>query len=1120
MSSLTGAAGRRPARALPRSPEDSRLARRLRRMLRGTVHFDRATRVRYATDASMYRIEPVGVVMPADDTDVVATFELAREAGVPVLPRGAGTSLAGQAIGEALVLDHSRQLNRILRFDPRARTIEVQPGVVLDSLNAFLRPHGLWFPVDVISQSQATIGGMAGNNSSGPRSIRYGNMVHNVTGIDALLSDGSTEYFGPFGTAAPRPLSSARSAALVSRLFAIGQRERGEIAQMWPRLLRRIGGYSLDVFHPQSPRPYTSDGSVNLAHLLVGSEGTLAWFRRITLALAPLPAARRLAIAHFSDGSAALRSVHAIVDAGASAVEYLDESILAGMLAALQDDLLMPTARRARWVTPGKVDSSARPFRPAPDSADAAAMVQRALESARARRNRVRASALLIEFEGDDEAELQQRCAGLNDLIAAARSSARVLAIDGEPAQDLTWQAYRRALHQTLSRPGTAQPLGFIDDCAVALPDLPAFAADVDRILARHGVEAIRSGPVSAGVLRTRPILVADRAGARTMRAIADETALLVRRYRGAFSGENGDGIARSERVNWQFGERLERAFEEIKDTFDPAHLLNPGKIVRPPQMNDERLFRRPPDPAVPLPETALDWSAWGTAGEVAAGSNERDSRDSRDRGNRADRSTAAVQIVHAEHSVQGRGDGFARAVAACDGNGLCRQFDAGAMCPSWRVTRDEQHLTRGRAHTLQDFLSAGIPDPARTDGEHARRARAAYDALELCVGCKACRRECPAGVDMTRMKIEFLHDWNRTHRLSRRDRLFAWLPRYAHHAARWRGLLHLRDVVPGLAWLSERWLGLTTRRPLPRWRGDPFSRDVFADDPDRTANADGMTPPTEPKTGSGIRPSGAAAGIASASAPFAAREVVLWTDTFNNWFEPDNLRAARTVLRAAGYQVRLVRALPAQDPRRPLCCGRTFLSRGLVDEARVEAQRTLAALAPWIERGIPVIGLEPSCLLTMRDEFLALGLGESAAKLAGNAWLLEDFLVREQRAGRLTLELHAIGHEEALLHGHCHQKAFDAMSAVHTVLDWIPGLSVREIGGSCCGMSEGFGYDARHHDLSMQMGELTLLPAVRQAPERTLIVTDGSACRCQIRDGAQRKAVHVARVLEQALAP
>lgn len=1103
MSSPTGAAGRRPARASPGPPEDSRFARRLRRMLRGDVHFDRATRVRYATDASMYRIEPLGVVIPADDTDVVAALELAREAGVPVLPRGAGTSLAGQAIGEALVLDHSRHLNRILRFDPHARTIEVQPGVVLDALNAFLRPHGLWFPVDVISSAQATIGGMAGNNASGPRSIRYGNMVHNVVGIDALLSDGTTEHFGPFGTAAPRPLSSARSAALVSRLFAIGQRERNEIAQMWPPLLRRIGGYNLDVFHPCSPRPYTADGSVNLAHLLVGSEGTLAWFRRITLALAPQPAVRRLAIVHFADRGAALRSVRAIVAAGASAVEFLDATILAGMLAALRGDLPPVSTSGTHRTVRDIRTSSGHPDQPSGHDA-AASVIAHALGAGHPPGHRSGGGALLVEFEAESEGEeravLQRRCAELGDIVAPGRSH-RVHAIEHEAAQDLMWQAYRSAVHRTLSRPGAAQPLGFADDCAVALGDLADFASDVDRVLARHGVEAIRSGPVSAGVLRVRPILVADNAGARKMRVIADEIALLVRRYRGAFSGESGDGIARSERVNWQFGERLERAFEEVKETFDPAHLLNPGKIVRAPRMDDERLFRQVPDLAPAARATALDWSAWsGEADESVQ------TQPDGDRGGDPDNADPGTADI-----APGVSDGFVRAAAACDGNGLCRQFDAGAMCPSWRVTRDEKHLTRGRAHTLHHFLSAGLPDLATQDGERARRARAAYEALELCVGCKACRRECPAGVDMTRMKIEFLHDWNRTHPLSRRDRLLAWLPRYARHAARWRGLLHLRDLVPGLPWLTERWLGLSARRPLPRLRADPFSRDTCIDEPVGTDVNEGTKRPADTPTSPGNRPSTSAA---------AAHEVVLWVDTFNNWFEPDNLRAARTVLRAAGYRVRIVRALPGQDPRRPLCCGSTFLSRGLVDEARVEAQRTLAALAPWVERDVPVIGLEPACLLTMRDEFLALGLGTIAAKLATNAWLLEEFLVREHQAGRLAVKWHAPGHDEVLLHGHCHQKAFDAMPAVHTVLGWIPGLTVHEVEGSCCGMSGGFGYDARHHDLSMQMGELTLLPAVRQASDRALIVTDGSACRCQIRDGAQREAVHVARVLQQALEP
>lgn len=1004
-----------------RHPERSRLAQRLRRVLRGDVLFDAAARARYATDASIYQIDPVGVVVPADEADVVAAIDLAREMGVPILPRGAGSSQCGQTVGEALVLDNSRHLNRIVEFDARARTVEVQPGVVLDALNAFLKPHGLWFPVDVSTSAQATIGGMAGNNSCGSRSIAYGNMVHNVREIEAVLADGVVERFGPFGVDAKRPMRSARTAELVSRLFAIGARERDEIERMWPTVLRRVGGYNLDVFHPRSERPYTADGSVNLSHLLVGSEGTLAYFRRIVLALAPLPKFRVLGVVNFPSFRAAMESAQHIVRLGPSAVELVDRTMIE---LARDNPVFRPTIERALVERDGRL----------PDAL------------------------LLVEFAGDEPDPLLAQLARLVETMGDLGLPGSVVEMTDAAAQKALWDVRKAGLNIMMSLKGDGKPVSFIEDCAVPLEHLAEYTERLTEVFARHGTRGTWYAHASVGTLHVRPILDLRRGGpdggAAKMRAIAQEASALVRRYKGAFSGEHGDGLVRSEWVRWQYGERLTRAFEEIKDLFDPAGLMNPGKIVRASRMDDTRLFRYPPGYEARPRETALDWSAWNV------------------------RNDPVTERISPPGTGGDRAGGFAKAVEMCNNNGHCRKFDAGTMCPSWRVTRDERHLTRGRANTLRLALAGRL-------GDEAQASQAVHEALDLCVSCKGCRRECPTGVDMARMKIEHLHEWNRTHALRWKDRLIAWLPRYARHAARLRWLLALRDRLPGAAWITERALGFSARRTLPRWRGDPFTDDA---------------PPCDP-----------------ADAPKG--EVVLWADTFDNWFEPDNLRAARAVLVAAGYRVHVARARSGDSPARPLCCGRTFLAGGLVEEARAEAQRTLAALAPYVERGVPVVGLEPSCLLTMRDEFLVLGLGDAAARLARQALLFEEFLVREREAGRLELALHALPHSEALLHGHCHQKAFDAVRPVQTVLGWIPGLSVRMIETSCCGMAGSFGYDADHYDVSMQMGELALLPAVRQASADALVVADGTSCRHQIADGAQRNAVHVAIVLERALA-
>lgn len=983
------------------------LAARLRRATRGEVLFDDASRARYATDASIYQIEPVGVFVPRDEDDVRAAVALCRELGVPILPRGAGSSQCGQSVGRALVIDTTKHLDAIVAFDAGARTVEVQPGLVLDRLNAFLKPHGLWFPVDVSTSAQATLGGMAGNNSCGARSLAYGNMVHNVSGIDALLADGTEEFFGPFGVGAARPMGSARTASLVARLFEIGAREHGEIAARWPRLLRRVGGYNLDVFHPQSPRPYTADGSVNLAHLLVGSEGTLAHFRRLHLALAPLPAHKVLGAVSFARFHRAMECTAAIVDLMPTAVELVDRTMID---LARENPAFRPVIEAALVGQPEAL--------------------------------------LLVEFAGEERGPLLARLADLDGLMAALGAPGSVVALTEERAQQALWEVRKAGLNILMSMKGDGKPVSFIEDCAVPLEHLAEYTARLSEIFARHGTRGTWYAHASVGTLHVRPVLDLRRGGAGKMRAIAEEASALVRAFKGAYSGEHGDGLVRSEWVAWQFGPRLTRAFEEIKTLFDPDGLMNPGKIVRPPPMDDATLLRTPPGHAnLPL-RPALDWSAWNV------------------------RSDAATGLVGAPGSGGDPAGGFAMAAEMCNSNGHCRKFDAGTMCPSYRVTKNERDLTRGRANTLRLALAGRF-------GAEGIASDAVADALDLCVSCKGCRRECPTGVDMARMKIEARHLRHATHRRTWRERLFAYLPRYAHWGARLPWLLRARDVVPGLARFAEKRLGLAAARPLPRWRRDPFLRE------------------RRPVHG-----------------PDAA-EVVLFVDTFTNAFEPENARAALRVLAAAGRKVDVARAAGAG---RPLCCGRSFLSAGLVEEAKVELERLLRTLTPYAARGIPIVGLEPACLLTLRDEARVMGLGEDAEIVARQAVLLEEWLAREMEGGRIALPLGPLPYAKALLHGHCHQKAFDAMPAVERVLRAIPGLEVQTIVSSCCGMAGSFGYEAEHYAVSMQMAEAALLPAVRAAGRDTVLVADGTSCRQQIAHGAAREAVHVVRLLAQSL--
>jgi FAD/FMN-containing dehydrogenase/Fe-S oxidoreductase len=936
--------------------------------------------------------------VPRTEESARHALQIAIEEGVPILPRGAGTSQCGQTVGAGLVVDNSKYLNQVVAVDAERAIAEVQPGVVLDQLNARLRAYGLWYPVDVSTSAQATLGGMAGNNSCGSRSIRYGNMVHNVLGIEAWLPSGEAFWFESSEHVHSGP---AGYRALAGKIHAIAEREMPEIEARWPKVLRRVQGYNLDMVVPQQRH--------NLAHLLVGSEGTLAYFKRLRLQLSPLPSQKTLGVCHFPSFYQAMDLTRHIVRLDPDAVELVDRT----MIELAQS---IPQYR----------DVLGRFVRGVPDAI------------------------LLVEFAGDDRAEQLGKLRRLVELMADLGLPGSVVEVTEAQLQKDIWEVRKAGLNIMMSMKGDGKPVSFIEDCAVPLEHLAEYTHCVNEIFARHGTRGTWYAHASVGTLHVRPMLNMKEDGAHKMRAIAEEACELVKRFKGAYSGEHGDGLVRSEWIEPILGTRLTRALEEIKALFDPHGVMNPGKIVRPSRMDDRSLFRFKPDYEVQRLATALDWSEWG---------------------------------------------GLAGAVEMCNNNGHCRKFDAGTMCPSYRVTLDEQHLTRGRANTLRLALSGQL-------GPNALVSDAMRSTMDLCVGCKGCKRECPTGVDMARLKIEFLHQYHRRHGYRLRDQLVAYLPRYAPLAARLGPLLNLRNRVPVLAKLAQKWLGLSAKRSLPEWRADSFLRAemsslrqlAFLQPSTATARREGEPP--NPRS--------------------ISKEVVLFADTFNNYFEPDNLHAARRVLAAADYRVHI--ACPV-DGGKPLCCGRTFLATGMIDEAKREAQRLLSALKPYVERGVPVVGLEPSCLLTLRDEYLVLGLDDNdVGVLAERANLFEEFLADELDAGRLNLALQPIAYKHALLHGHCHQKAFAAMPAVARLLSLVPELTVQTVASSCCGMAGAFGYEAGHFDLSMAMGEASLFPAVRDAPQGGLIVADGTSCRHQIRDGTGRHAVHVGRVLELAL--
>ena len=1004
------------------------LAKRLRQETSGEVMTDIASRGRYATDASIYQAMPVAVFVPKTAEDIANAIQIAAELKVPVLARGGGTSQCGQTTGAALVIDNSKYFRSTVDLNLDKGTVDVEPGMVLDHLNASLKQHGLWFPVDVSTAGQATIGGMAGNNSCGSRSIAYGNMVHNVLGIDAWLANGQIAQFGNYAN------SSGAAKQLGDFVKGLADKLHPEIEAHFPKVLRRVAGYNLDVFHPQSELPYTQDGSVNLSHLLVGSEGTLAYFKSLKLKLAPLPQHKVLGVVNFASFFKAMDSAQHIVKLGPTAVELVDRTMI---------DLARSNPSFKKTIETALID----PHSQTPEAI------------------------LLVEFSGESHAPLLEKLKSLQDLMGDLGLPGSVVPMSDANSQKNLWEVRKAGLNIMMSLKGDGKPVSFIEDCAVPLESLAEYTQALTDVFAKYGSRGTWYAHASVGTLHVRPILDMRRDGAAKMRAVAEEASELVRKYKGAYSGEHGDGLCRGEWISWQFGPKITEALTEIKHAFDPKGLFNPGKIIDPPKMDDSSYFRYPPSYKVIPLQPALDWSAWNVQNNP----------------------------VTEETSAPGTGGdpamGLAKAVEMCNNNGHCRKFDAEVMCPSYRVTRDEKHLTRGRANTLRLALSNQLD----VKDDSPLGSDAVKEVMELCVSCKACRRECPTGVDMAKMKIEFLAAYKKRVGHSLRDLAVAYLPKYASIISNTPGLaalLNLRNHIAPIAKLQEWLMGISAQRSLPTWKSRTFwsnkkqvAAHHFTPDQLNTPNQQGN------------------------------KGVVLLADTFNAYFENENLQAALKILKEAGYRVHIPQKNNAENKTKTantcskeFCCGRTYLAAGMVDQAKETLGELVDHLASYAEKGIPIIGLEPSCLFTLKDEALVMGFGERAITVSKHAQLLEEFLASEAKVGKLNLNLKAAT-RPVLFHGHCHQKSFAAVTPAMELLKLIPGAEPKLIESSCCGMAGSFGYEAEHIEVSKQMAELSLLPTIRKSPD-SWVVADGTSCRHQIHDGTQRDAVHIAQIL------
>jgi len=958
------------------------LAHELRRVVRGEVRFDAVSRILYSTDASIYEIEPIGVVIPRDADDVQAALDVTRRARVPVLPRGAGTSLAGQTVGHAVVLDFSKYMNRVLEINAEAGRARVQPGVVRSELEATLAPRRLIFGPDTSTANRATIGGMIGNNSSGSRSIVYGKTVDNVVSVHALLAGGEAVTFGPLDqdAVAARARAEGPEGELYRRIPEIIERNRDEVARRFPKILRRVGGYNLDEF--------PSSGPVNLAKLIVGSEGTLATVTEATVRIVPRLPASVVAVLHFDDLIRALEIIPEVLETQPTAVEVIDKIVL-------------DMAREMRGYSQKMTFIEGDP-----------------------------AALIAVEYGGASQGALIPR---LDALEARMRRrgfrGAYVRAID-PVAQANLWQIREAGVGLLLGMKTARKPVAFVEDTAVAPEHVAEFVRRFREIVEGHGTRASFYGHASVGLLHTRPILnLKDARDLDTMRRMAEEISDLVREFGGAMSGEHGDGLSRSHFNEKMFGPQLYRAFREVKAAFDPEWRMNPGKIVDAPPMT-ESLRYSPAYHADAIP-TVQDFTKDG---------------------------------------------GFANAVELCSGVGACRKVRTGTMCPSYMVTMGEEHSTRGRANALRAAISGHLPVGAMT-------GRDLYEVMDLCIGCKACKAECPSNVDMAKIKHEFLAHYYEAHGVPLRARMFgktATLGRLGcatAPASNW-----VLGSMP-VRWMLHRLAGIDSRRQLPAFARQRFSR-WFDARPDR-----GATPRS-----------------AASSLPGGGR-VALLVDTFTEFYYPSIGQAAVRLLEAAGCRVELA----------PFgCCGRPMISSGLLREAQMLAQRNIRRLEPVADAGVPIVGLEPSCTVTLKDEYPDLAPGRAAESVARATWTIEEFLVHLSAHGiRLPF---ARREHTVLLHGHCHQKAMVGTQPSLTALGWVPGVTAREVDSGCCGMAGSFGYEAEHYEISMAMGERALFKAVRALPPDAVVVAAGTSCRQQILHGTGRRALHLVEALVDAL--
>ena len=960
------------------APSDTRdLVEELKRQVAGDVLFDKMTRVLYSTDASIYQIEPIGVVLPRTDEDVIAVVETANRYGVPVLPRGAGTSLAGQTVGQAVVMDFSKHMGKVLEVNVEEAWVRTQPGAVLDEVNRQMAPHGLLFAPDPSTSNRSNVGGALGNNSCGAHSIVWGKTVDNVREMDVVLSNGETARLGALGQdqVEVKLRSEGLESDIIHRLMEIGEANRLEVDARFPKIQRRVSGYNLDEL--------TAKGGLDMARFVVGSEGTLLTITEARLRLVPRPRLKGLAVVHFRELIESMEATVAVLELEPAAVELMDSMIVRQARTNLEYSRMMDF-----------IEGDPRAL-------------------------------LLVEMTGDSESELRSKLDTLEARMERGGLGYAITRIEDPGEQARVWEVRKAGLGLMMNVPGDAKPLPFVEDTAVPTEALPEYVKRFDEIVRSHDTTAGYYGHASVGCLHIRPLIDLSRQdGADRMVSIAAQVSDLVLEFGGAMSGEHGDGLVRSVWLEKMFGPQIYQAFREVKGAFDPQGIMNPGKIVDPPAMT-ENLRSGPSHRTVEI-ETNFSFTAEG---------------------------------------------GMAGAVQMCNGQGTCRKLTTGTMCPSYMVTRDEEHSTRGRANALRAAMSGALPEEALT-------GKRLYDVLDLCLECKACKAECPSNVDMAKLKYEFLDRYHKANGHQLRHWLLANVSTLGRLGSFFAPVSNWVLRSQGSREMLERLAGIDPRRSLPAFASQSFVHWFRS---------------------RGGSPQGAA----------GKGQVLLLPDSFTNYYHPNLGRAATVVLERMGYQV----VVPGTR-----CCGRPMLSNGMMDRARRNARHNLEAVLPYVQAGAKLVGLEPSCILSFKDDYVDLLRQDARVReVAESTMLLEEFYLYDRDRGGPGLS-YTRNPGRLLLHGHCHQKALVGMGPAMEVLRSIPECEVEEVPSGCCGMAGSFGFDVEHYETSMKIGEMSLFPSVRALKGEATVVSEGVSCRQQIEDGTGRKAKHLVEVLAEAL--